>query len=275
MTAADPRPRDITADPDLALLIEAALEAGRIATPIWERSHDVWDKGGGAGPVTEADLAVDAMLLDTLQAARPDYAWLSEETEDSPDRHANRQDADRTFVIDPIDGTRAFTAGERTWSHSLAIVDDQGIPRAGVVYLPLRDKLYAAIRGQGATLNGAPIEASARTSLGGAQMLAARPAMEPQHWRHGVPPPVRRAFRTSLAYRLALVGEGRFDAMLTLRGSWDWDIAAGALIAEEAGAAVTDRHGAPLRFNSPARQVAGTLAAGRAVHAPLLERLRG
>lgn len=258
-------------NPDLGLLIEAALEAGRIATPIWARSHDVWDKGDGAGPVTEADLAVDAMLLEQLKAARPDYGWLSEETEDNPDA---RTDRSYTFVVDPIDGTRSFTAGERTWSHSLAIVDADGLPVAGVVYLPLRDKLYAAARGQGATLNGAPIHASDRDALGGAQILAARPAMEPRHWRDNVAPPVRRSFRTSLAYRLALVGEGRFDAMLTLRGSWDWDIAAGALIAQEAGAAVTDRHGAPLRFNSAARQVAGTLAAGAALHAPLLGRLK-
>ena len=72
---------------------------------------------------------------------------------------------------------------------------------------------------------------------------------------------------------MALVGEGRFDAMITLRPAWEWDIAAGALIASEAGARVTDRHGSPLTFNSPARQSAGVIAGGSTVHAGILKRL--
>jgi myo-inositol-1(or 4)-monophosphatase len=265
------RTPDIDAE-DLALLQDAAREAGRIATPIWERSHDVWDKGDGAGPVTEADLAVDAMLHETLLAARPNYGWLSEETEDDAARHATRSSAARTFVIDPIDGTRAFTAGERTWAHSLAVVQD-GQTVAGIVYLPLHDKLYSARVGHGALLNGAPIQSSRRASLQDATLLAARPALDARHWHDGSPPPMQRHFRASLAYRLALIGEGRFDAMLTLRNSWDWDIAAGALIAQEAGAAVSDRTGAGLRFNSPARQVRGTLACAPALQRPLLDGL--
>ena len=86
-------------------------------------------------------------------------------------------------------------------------------------------------------------------------MLTARKQMLPEHWPGG-PPPMQRHFRSSLAWRMCLVAEGRFDAMLTFRRAFEWDIAAGALIAAEAGARVTDGHGAELRFNS-ARRGAG------------------
>ncbi|MDA7966769.1 inositol monophosphatase family protein, partial [Ruegeria sp.] len=95
---------------DLPLLIDAAQKAGRIATRYSGPQAQRWDKPEGAGPVTEADLAVNAMLERDLRAARPDYGWLSEETEDSPDR----QSRDRVFIIDPIDGTRSFAEGSRT-----------------------------------------------------------------------------------------------------------------------------------------------------------------
>ncbi|MFT6912913.1 MAG: myo-inositol-1(or 4)-monophosphatase [Paracoccaceae bacterium] len=252
---------------DLALLIDAAQAAARIATPFWKSDHQVWQKADDAGPVTEADLAVDAMLRETLMAARPDYGWLSEETQDTPERLGRS----RVFVVDPIDGTRAFTAGEHNWAHSLAIVEN-GTPIAGVVLLPIREKLYTAARDQGAFLNGQPIRASTRQQLEGADVLAARVTFEPQHWADA-PPQVTRHIRSSLAYRLSLVAEGRFDAMLTLRDSWEWDIAAGCLLATEAGATVSDRFGATLRFNSPKALTKGTLCAAPGVHAETLLRL--
>ncbi|MEM8631320.1 MAG: 3'(2'),5'-bisphosphate nucleotidase CysQ [Pseudomonadota bacterium] len=252
---------------DLALLSEAAKEAGRIARRFWREDPETWDKGGSAGPVTEADLAVDRMLHAELRRERPDYGWLSEETEDDHGRLLAR----RVFVIDPIDGTRSFVAGERTWAHSLAIVED-GRPVTAVVYLPVRDKFYAATAEGPATLNGQPVGASVRDALDGATVLAARPNLDPEHWG-GRPPNVARHFRSSLAYRLSLVGEGRFDAMLTLRRAWEWDIAAGALIAERAGAKVTDRRGKPLRFNGRERLVDGVVAGAPSVHRGFVERL--
>lgn len=240
---------------DLALLIHVAREAGRIATGYFGGPYTSEDKPGGAGPVTEADLAVNVMLQETLRALRPAYGWLSEESEDS----AARLGRERVFIIDPLDGTRSFISGEKTWAHALAVVEN-GRPIAGVVYLPLKDRLYAAARGQGATLNGAPIRVSDHQGLAGASVLAARPALDTHHWKDGAVPPVIRAYRPSLAYRLALVAEGRHDAMLTLRDSWEWDIAAGAMILEEAGAHVTDRHGAALVFNNAHPQVAGVVA---------------
>lgn len=249
---------------DLALLTEAARAAGRIAIPFFHGVAQVWHKPDLAGPVTEADLAVDAMLHRTLIEARPDYGWLSEETPDSPARLAH----DNVFIIDPIDGTRAFVEGEDTWSHSLAVAR-HGQIIAAVVFLPLKDRLFSAALGGGAHLNGTPLQASLRTELTGATVLANKWSMEPQYWPDGLPR-IDRHFRSSLAYRLALIGEGRFDAMVTFRDTWEWDIAAGTLIALEAGACVTDRHGAALTFNRPKPASAGVIAGGRAVHAGLI-----
>lgn len=251
---------------DLEILESAARAAGDIARSFWREDLQVWDKGGD-DPVSEADFAVDKHLHQTLLGARPDYGWVSEETEDN----AERLTAQRVFIVDPIDGTRSFVAGERTWAHSLAVAK-RGEVVAACVYLPVRDKIYLAELGAGATLNGDKLTASQVTDLFGAKVLSPKVSFRPDFWAHG-PPPVERHFRPSLAYRMALVGEGRFDAMLTLRPAWEWDIAAGALIAEEAGARVTDRHGNRMVFNSPSRQTAGVVAGGAGLHGRLLERL--
>lgn len=240
---------------DLDLLIAAAQRAGEIATRFSGPAAKSWDKPEGAGPVTEADLAVNEMLEDTLRTARPDYGWLSEESLDEGDR----VHADKVFIIDPIDGTRSFIEGSNTWAHALAIAE-RGVVTAAVVFLPKRDKLYSAAIGAGAFLNGVPIAAGTRDEMTGAKVLVARPVMDAAHWQD-TPPEFKRGYRPSLAYRTALVAEGRFDAMVTLRPTWEWDVAAGDLIIRESGAATADRTGAPLRFNNPDPRLAGVVAA--------------
>jgi myo-inositol-1(or 4)-monophosphatase len=252
---------------DLGLLIDCARKAGQIATSFAGQTAKRWDKPGDAGPVTEADLAVNAMLHEILTAARPDYGWLSEESEDG----AGRLDQSHVFIVDPIDGTRSFIEGADTWSHSLAIARDGEIT-AAVVFLPMLDRLYAASLGGGATLNDHKIVASGTKGLENATILATKPVMEKQHWIAG-DPGFKRAHRPSLAYRLGLVGQGRFDGMVTLRQSWEWDIAAGALIVTEAGGHCTDKSGASLRFNNPDPRLNGVLAAGASIHADLLASL--
>ncbi|GAA6209290.1 3'(2'),5'-bisphosphate nucleotidase CysQ [Cognatishimia sp. WU-CL00825] len=251
---------------DLTLLIEAAKEAGRIATKFSGPTAQVWDKPDGAGPVTEADLAVNKMLEAELLTARPDYGWLSEESA----HNDARQDADRVFIIDPIDGTRSFIAGAPTWAHSLAIAR-QGKVTAAVVYLPMCDKLYCAEAGRGAFLNDGALTVGSRADLSGADVLAARPAMEAKNWKSL--PEISRHHRPSLAYRLSLVAEGRYDAMLTLRKTWEWDIAAGDLILREAGASTSDKFGRPLIFNNPDPRLRGMVAANGALHGQILDAL--
>ena len=253
---------------DLPLLIDAVRLAGRVATSFVGKTAQRWDKPGGAGPVTEADLAVNDMLKTVLTLARPDYGWLSEETEDG----VARLDNNRVFIVDPIDGTRSFTEGANTWAHAIAVAEKGNIT-AAVVYLPLRDLLYTAALGGGAYLNGAPIRASAVTSFEDACILAAKPALAGPIWAGGACPAFKPAYRPSLAYRLGLVGQAKFDAMLTLRPSWEWDIAAGALIISEAGGTITNQRGATLRFNNPDPRLDGVVAGGRDIHAALMDAL--
>lgn len=253
---------------DLDLLIDAARAAGALAARFAEGSARYWDKPDGTGPVTEADIAVNDLLRDRLTGARPDHGWLSEETEDD----AARLSAEQVFIVDPIDGTRSFMEGSRTWAHALAVAR-RGEVTAAVIYLPLRDKLYAAAAGQGATLNGTTLRTGGRETLAGANVLAAKPVFAPEHWRRAVPE-VKRAFRPSLAYRLCLVAEGRFDAMFTLRPTWEWDIAAGDLILRESGAVTSDRAARPLAFNNPVPRLNGMVAANPALHRALTGELR-
>lgn len=248
---------------DLQLLIDAAYASGDIAREHFNASPQVWDKADDAGPVTEADLAIDKMLKAELLTARQDYGWLSEETEDSTARQSN----DRVFIIDPIDGTRSFIAGERHFSHSLAISENGRITTA-VVYVPMMDLLFAATDKTESTLNSEKIVTSSQSKLDGATVLAAKPNLRPEFWNGDVPP-IQRKFRPSLAYRLCLVAQGRYDAMLTLRDCWEWDIAAGDLIVRQAGGTVTDRHDCPLIFNSTHPMTKGCHAAGPVLHKAL------
>lgn len=253
---------------DLSLLIKAAEAAGDIAKGFFQNAPKSWDKADGAGPVTEADIAVNDMLEDRLRSARRDYGWLSEESQDNDARLSK----EHVFIIDPIDGTRSFIEGGKTWSHSFAIARS-GEVTAAVVYLPMRNMLYTASLGEGAHLNGGRIAASKQAQISEAQVLATKPTLESKHWKAQSAPAFARHHRPSLAYRLALIAEGKFDAMLTLRPSWEWDIAAGALITSEAGGLITDKTGAALRFNGTDPRLNGVVAASAPLHPALLDKL--
>jgi myo-inositol-1(or 4)-monophosphatase len=252
---------------DLALLTGAALAAGEIARRHFGQGPAAWEKAAGQGPVSEADLEIDLMLRDRLLAARPGYGWLSEETEDAPDRLA----AEAVFIVDPIDGTRAFLEGQKGFAHALAIARG-GQVTAAVVHLPLLERTYTARAGGGAFLNDRPLLTPMRKGLMGARVLASRGQLDPGHWPGGLPA-VERHFRPSLAWRLCLVAEGAFHGTVTLRDTWDWDTASATLIAEEAGTRVTDRHGARLAFNTADPRSAGLIAGPAGVHADFMAAL--
>lgn len=245
---------------DLALLAEAARAAGAMMLAMRGRTR-VRGKADGS-PVTDADLAVDAMLRERLTAGRPDYGWLSEETADDPARLARR----RVFVVDPIDGTTAYIRRKPWFCTSLAVVED-GRPVAAAIYAPELDELHLAEAGGGATLNGEPIRASQEQDLSAARVVGDPDLLRPPAW-----PPFTVERRNALAYRLALVADGRFDAAISPTPKREWDIAAGALIAAEAGAVVTDAAGAPLRFNTPDARAPGLLASAPALHPLILAR---
>lgn len=253
-----------TAAQMLPLMTKAAHEAGKIALRYWRNAPEAWEKDDGAGPVSEADLAVDRHLQSLLMGAHPDYGWLSEETPDSASRLAHQ----RVFILDPIDGTRAYLAGDEDFAVSLALAQEGRII-AALVHLPARGVTYSATETGPALKNGQAISASARRDLTGADVLVTRANMEPSYWPQGVPQ-MKSGFRSSLALRLCLAAEGRYDAMLTFRDTWEWDSAAGSLIALRAGCLVTDQYGQALRFNQPRPLSPGLFAAPPPLHKELM-----
>lgn len=239
---------------DLQLLLDAALEAGEIALKYFKQDPETWEKDDDQGPVTVADLEVNAMLETRLRAARPSYGWLSEETDDD----MARLDNERVFILDPIDGTRAFIMGHENFGHSFAVAEN-GVVTTAVVHMPAKNMTFAATRGGGATLNGASITPSNVSRMDAAEVLTVKAMMDATYWPGGVPS-FARNFRSSLAYRLALVANGRFDGMVTFRPAWEWDVAAGSLICTEAGAGVMDAKGQTPVFNSKGAKIPGMVA---------------
>jgi myo-inositol-1(or 4)-monophosphatase len=226
MTAAPTTPEQ-----DLELLRTSAVAAGIIASGYFRRAVKTWEKAN-ASPVSEADIVVDKFLAASLCAARPDYGWLSEETADD----GQRLDRARTFIVDPIDGTRGFLRGEDSWTVSLAVVEN-GVPIAGVIFAPARDQMYDACKGGGARLNGRLIQRARRA--GAAPLIPAPGAVHQEMQAAGLEYKRGPAY-PSLAYRLVQVATGKLDAAVARRGSLDWDIAAAAIILEEAGVAFAD-----------------------------------
>lgn len=255
------------ADADLDLILDAAAEAGELAERLRRKGLEIEWKPGGS-PVTNADIAADSLLKARLTAARPDYGWLSEETVDNPERLSRK----RLFVVDPIDGTRAFIRDRPWWSVSIAVVEDDR-PVAGVVVAPQVGETYTARAGAGAFLDGRPIHVSAACGLEGCGMVGdpdwfARPDW-PEAW-----PAMRIERRNSTAYRMCLVASGAFDAALALAAKADWDVAAADLIAREAGAYVGDHRGGAFVYNSPRAAQPSLLCAAPDIAPLIMARVR-
>jgi myo-inositol-1(or 4)-monophosphatase len=257
----------MTAADDLALIVDAALEAGALAADLRRRGLEITYKPGDSTPLTNADLAADRLLTERLRAARPDYGWLSEETIDDADRLTRH----RLFVVDPIDGTRAFLNDKPWWAVSIAVVEGDR-PSAGVVFAPQLEETYAATAAGGATLNGWPIQASDVGIIEGCGMVADPRLFTLPHWPAPWPA-MRVAQRNSTAYRMCLVAAGTFDAAVTLMPKHDWDVAAADLIATEAGCLVADHTGQPFRYNRDKPMQADMVCAAPGLGPLILDRL--
>lgn len=226
---------------DLELLRTSAVAAGIMASAYFRRPIKTWTKED-ASPVSDADYIVDEFLHQSLLDARPDYGWLSEEAEDNEFRLNSK----RVFVVDPIDGTRAFLRGEDCWTICIAIVED-GKPIAGVIYAPARDELYEASLGAGARYNGNPI--LRRTRIGQTGPVIPAPGAVHQELDEAGLEYVRGPALPSLAYRLVQVATGVIDVAVARRGAQDWDIAAASLILSECGITLEDVCSGPPVFN--------------------------
>ena len=229
---------------DLALLTAAAEAAGLKAMEFFRRSPDVWWKNQGRSPVSAADFAANDILKHELLGARPNYGWLSEETDDD----AARLDCETVFVIDPIDGTRAFIAGRDLWCVSAAVVH-RGRPVAGVLFAPALGELYAVVEGGPSLKNGLPISVS--PEHGDPMRIAAAADIVADFGSFHTKAVERVPHVPSLAYRLAMVADGRIDATLVKTNSHDWDLAAADLVLAQAGGALVRLDGSPLAYNRP------------------------
>ncbi|MCK0206984.1 3'(2'),5'-bisphosphate nucleotidase CysQ [Starkeya koreensis] len=258
---------DPLADPAIAArhLADAVVAAGAVAVAMFREGVKSWSKHNDS-PVTEADLAVDLMLRERLSLIGPGYGWLSEETADEPSRLSRR----RVWIVDPIDGTRAYMAGGQDWCVEAALVED-GRPIAGALFAPVTDELFVAVLGGGATRNGQAIEVSRTHALGGAVVDGPAP------WLNHIDRagPLRRVTRIrSLALRIARVATGELDAALASPNGNDWDLAAADLLVHEAGGRLTTLDGHPLAYNAPVPRHGALVSAGSVLHPALVAAAR-
>jgi myo-inositol-1(or 4)-monophosphatase len=230
---------------DAKLIQSVAKEAGRIALSYFQKTDlHQWNKSNDT-PVCEGDLAVDEFLRTTLIQNRPGYGWLSEETED----HAERMRCGRLWIVDPIDGTRAFINGGDDWCVSIALIEDMK-PILGVIYVPISDNFYFARVGDGAYLNGQKITVSGKEHIENAHMMGnATDFQSKKIWPQPWPSTMETTSANSIALRIALVASGFADMCVTLRPKNDWDIAAADLIIHEAGGKLTTGDGRNLIYN--------------------------
>lgn len=258
------------ADYALGLAVKAAEEAGDIALRDFRHGEQttsrIWSKAGGS-PVTEADVTVDTFLKIRLSQALPEAGWLSEETVDDHNRLSRRL----VWIVDPIDGTRAFLSGHPDWCVSIALHADN-VPIAGVLFAPALGVLYTAKSGGGAMRNGELIEVGNRTDLPGALVSGPRPATDAL--AHAAPGIRTLPKIPSLALRLARVADGSIDAALVSADARDWDLAAVDLILTEAGGTVTSLQAARPAYNGRDPRHDALIASSLALHGDLLDAAR-
>jgi myo-inositol-1(or 4)-monophosphatase len=251
----------------LAGVLNAAVrEAGALALSMFGRQVKTWTKGHGS-PVTAADIAVNDLLHERLAAAASGIAWLSEESADEEARRSAR----RVWVVDPIDGTRAYIAGRTDWAVSAALVED-GRPVLAALFAPAEPAFYVAAAGKGATLDGAPIAADAGARLDGARVAGPKSYLErliALGLAIEAPPRVH-----SIALRFARIARGTLDVAFSGGSSHDWDLAAADLLVHEAGGALTTLAGRLLVYNRAELAHGPLVAAGRARHGKLIELVR-
>jgi myo-inositol-1(or 4)-monophosphatase len=241
-------------------------EAGALALRSFRAPVRSWLKKGNS-PVSDVDVAVDKLLRQRLDTVAADCGWLSEETEDDHSRLA----ASRVWIVDPIDGTRAFLAELPDWTISVAL-SQHGRPVLAAVFAPVTDEMFLAVAGGGASCNGRPIAA---TGGGLEQARVAGPRRYLDGLAAAVPGILFEPKVHSLALRLTRVAQGTLDAAFASSASHDWDLAAADLLVHEAGGALTTFAGEGLVYNRPVPTHGALIAAGLSRHRQLTELIRG
>ena len=251
---------------DAALLTDTVREAGRLAFSLFRTELKNWIKGASS-PVSEADIAVNELIARRLRSSAPDYGWLSEESTDDETRLGKNL----VWIVDPIDGTRAYLAGRDDWCVSVALVEDAQ-PVLAAVFAPASDEFFFAERGRGSWLNGTAIHATPGTVLDFPRIAGPKPLVERLNRRGGeisLHPRIG-----SLALRLCRVADGKLDAAFAGGQSRDWDLAAANLIVQEANGSMTTLAGDSILYNRREVIHGMLVAAGRDRHASIVEHFR-
>ena len=246
-----------------AVLTDAVREAGGLALSMFRTELKTWIKGASS-PVSEADIAANDLLEHKLRTATPDYGWLSEESADDESRLGKRL----VWIVDPIDGTRAYLAGREDWCVSVALVEDAS-PVLAAVFAPVTDEFFLAVRGAGATRNDTIVQATSGTALDFSRIAGPKPLVERLKREPGeisLHPRIG-----SLALRLCRVAEGRLDVAFAGGQSRDWDLAAANLIVQEANGNMTTLSGDSIPYNRREVIHGMLVAAGRDRHASIVE----
>lgn len=246
--------------------IQSALEAARAVFSRFTAGAINAEYKIGHDPVTEADRAVDAVLRKEL--LRDGEGWLSEESVDDFSRLEKR----RVWVVDPLDGTREFVAGIPEFCVSVAMVED-GRPVAGGICNPATDEIFLGAVGSGVTRNGKPVQASRRSKLDGALVLASRSEVKRGEWKKFESSNFKIRPMGSVAYKLALVSAGLADLTFTLVPKHEWDVAAGVALVESAGGFVVTLDGSRLACNNRNPLLKGLIASGPLMWDELLNKL--
>jgi myo-inositol-1(or 4)-monophosphatase len=239
-------------------------EAGEVALKSFRGTIKSWTKAHSS-PVSEVDIAVNDLLHARLD--RSGIGWLSEESQDD----AVRLRARRVWIVDPIDGTRAYLAGREDWCVSVALVAGD-VPVLAAVFAPVTDEFFFAVRGQGATLNRRQVSASTGTGLDFSRMAGPKPLVQrlsPSSDEITLFPRIG-----SLALRLCRVADGSLDAAFAGGQSRDWDLAAANLIVQEANGRMTALSGDAIEYNRREVTHGVLVAAGRDRHARIVEHFR-
>jgi myo-inositol-1(or 4)-monophosphatase len=248
---------------DRELICSAVRQAGALALDLLQKNVRNWPKTDGS-VVTEADFAVNELLYSLLQKPRPHYGWLSEESPDDP----RRLTCERVWIIDPIDGTRSFVGKTDGWCIGAALIE-HGRPILAALYRPMKDEFYFAIKGAGAWCNDTRLAPRDGASLEGAELLGTGKAVRAL----GSDVVGKDVPQIPLLLRLAYVASGQTDMALSIGNKNDWDLAAGDLLMQEAGAKLTNIDGNQMIYNKPETWQNGMVAAGPLRHHAIMKRL--
>jgi len=239
------------------IAIAAAETAGDVIMKYYRSKYEITDKSPN-NPVTEADLAANYHIQETITSAFPQDGWLSEESKDSPDRVGK----ERVWVIDPIDGTLEFIEGLSQFAVSIALVENNR-PIVGVLNNPATKELFVAVEGEGAHLNGERLSCLPATKTEQATLLASRTEHQRGQLKHFENRVGELKYIGSVAYKLGRLAAGSAHGYLTVQPKNEWDICAGDLIVREAGGVFWNREGESIQYNQPDPKQRAGMFAGR------------